>query len=84
MSSHNRPLLVSLVAIAVLTAVAAATNRPTSTPDPATTNAFEQLAQRTGGRANSGIAPIGESVDHAAVVAPPAPGKPSRAWNQTR
>lgn len=85
MSSQSRPLLVSLIAIAVLTAVGAATNHPSSAPDPVTTNAFEQLAHRAGGRSDSGIAPAGEAAGHAAVVAPPAPGNATVAWhNRTR
>lgn len=80
MSSQSRPLLVSLGAIAVLTAVAAATNHPVTTPDPVTTNAFEQLAQRAGGRVNSTIVPVETTPDHAAVVAPPAPGDGARSW----
>ena len=81
MSSQSRPLLVSLVAIAALTAVAAATHHPASAPDPVTTHAFEQLAQRAGGRVSTGSAPVGTASDHAAVVAPPAPGNPERSWS---
>lgn len=81
MSSQSRPLLVSLVAIAVITTVAAATNHPSSTPDPVTTTAFERLAQRAGGQVDTGIAPVVEQSDHAAVVAPPAPGDASDSWD---
>lgn len=81
MKSQSRPLLVSLVAIAVLTAVAAATNHPAATPDPATTNAFEQLAQRAGGRVDNSIAPVSAGSDHAAVVAPPAPDNSADRWD---
>lgn len=85
MRTQSRPLLVSLVAIAVLTAVGAATNHPSSAPDPTTTNAFEQLAHRAGGRSDSGIAPADQAADHAAVVAPPAPGNATvTGQNQTR
>lgn len=81
MSSQSRPLLISLVAIGALTAVAAATNHPATTPDPVTTHAFEQLAQRVGAQLDTGIKPAGAASDHAAVVAPPAPGDTSSAWS---
>lgn len=80
MSRQSTPLLVSLAAIAALTTVAAATNHPAAQPDPTTTNAFQQLAQRTGGQLSSHSLDSASTSGAAMVVAPQAPGAFNALW----